>query len=320
MKQLDSQTPPLIITGALFQRNHAQALWPMMQTHTPRLCQWLAESRAQTIALDEPRGRCTAHEAFVLRQCGFKPQDKQSLSTGMALILALESPLWQQLPAENPVWVTELVHMAPGREGASLIPGRLLSIETDESQALLESVQSLLEGTDFHLHPLSNTRWLLQTSAQMPANPVTAELAFQTTVQDWWDTSTKGRTWRQWANEVQMLWFTHPVNERRQKNGLLPINGLWLMGGAAPKQLSPAPPAFPKIIYDLEAAFREQDWSAWLQALVKIEQQWFASPPAEVVLAGAHGYLHATHQRQTSKWRQFFTRKKTGQLCWLDPF
>jgi len=36
--------------------------------------------------------------------------------------------------------------------------------------------------------------------------------------------------WHGWMNEVQMLFFDHPVNISREQRGELPINGLWLWG------------------------------------------------------------------------------------------
>jgi hypothetical protein len=36
--------------------------------------------------------------------------------------------------------------------------------------------------------------------------------------------------WHGWMNEVQMLFFNHPVNISRERRGEQPINGLWLWG------------------------------------------------------------------------------------------
>lgn len=38
------------------------------------------------------------------------------------------------------------------------------------------------------------------------------------------------RSWRARLNELQMLLFDHPVNERREAEGLPPVNGLWFWG------------------------------------------------------------------------------------------
>jgi hypothetical protein len=48
------------------------------------------------------------------------------------------------------------------------------------------------------------------------------------------------RAWRRLHNEIQMAWFIDPVNEARDARGLLPINGLWLYGGARQDDLPAA--------------------------------------------------------------------------------
>lgn len=37
--------------------------------------------------------------------------------------------------------------------------------------------------------------------------------------------------WRSWMNELQMLFFNLPVNQLRESQGQLPVNGLWFSGG-----------------------------------------------------------------------------------------
>lgn len=362
-------TAPLVLLGALFPANHAQALWPTMQEQAPNLCAWLAHSQGQVVPVDSLEQRCTATESYLLQTMGFtpapRPHDRTqqpNMGSGMALILALQAGFWQQLNKKEPVWLAELVHIAPGREGASLIPARLLDIDEPSAQALLESLQPYIGDTPFEFTALSPSHWQVrlrasttpaaptqsaaaqpQSTTQAPSTtdkhkqtataqdepslsctlPIpmaTPELVFQTTVQDWWDTSTAGRAWRQWANEIQMLWHQHPVNLQRQQQGQPPINALWLMGGAAAEQLKHPQQELPQVRYDLERAYREQDWNAWLTTLAQLDQQLFAQPPKQLILAGQSGYLVTTAPTTPSWLRRLFSAKKTGQSCWLDPY
>lgn len=45
--------------------------------------------------------------------------------------------------------------------------------------------------------------------------------------------------WRSLENLVQMAWFEHPVNERREAGGRLPLNALWLEGRAGAARQRP---------------------------------------------------------------------------------
>jgi hypothetical protein len=41
-------------------------------------------------------------------------------------------------------------------------------------------------------------------------------------------------------NEVQMLWFAHPLNEGREMQGRQTVNSLWLWGGAVAQPSAPS--------------------------------------------------------------------------------
>lgn|SRR5690625_1164336 len=318
----NDKTAPLteILTGSLFPAEHAKALWPAVQEHAPNLSRWLAQSRGQSFRHDSLEHRCNATEHYLLRQAGFEAQPNQPLGAGMALILALREGFGQEINENNDFWIAELIHLAPGREGASLIPARLLNITAEESTALLESLKGYITDTPFKHIPLSPTHWIVQSSERLPIHTATTELVFETTVQDWWDTSTDGRAWRQWANEVQMIWFQHPVNQQRQSKGLPVINGLWLMGGAKLKQLTHSSLPWPRINNALEQSYREQDWGSWLHQLAILDNQWQVEPPERLIFTGEQGFIICESPERRSWLKRIFTQQKTGQTCWLNPY
>lgn len=308
-----------ILIGSLFPAKHAQSLWPAVQEHAPNLCRWLANSQGQSVAHDPLRQRCSAYEHFQLLETGFQPQANQPLGAGMALILALQQGFGQQINKNTDFWLAELIHLAPGREGASLIPARLLDISAEESAALFDSLQDYIQDTPFEFTPLSPTHWAVDSQQTLPPQTATVELAFETTVQDWWDTSTVGRAWRQWANEVQMIWFQHPVNLKRQTQGRPVINGLWLMGGASLDQFTQPHVKMPTIHRSLGQSFREQDWGEWLYQLSRLDALWQEHSPHKLVFAGNQGFVICEDPARRSWLQRLFTQQKTGQACWLNP-
>ncbi|MGH6637068.1 MAG: phosphoglycerate mutase [Polaromonas sp.] len=55
------------------------------------------------------------------------------------------------------------------------------------------------------------------------------------------DASSGGTALRRLQNEMQMLFYTHPVNDMRQRQGLLPVNSFWITGaGALDQPIAPA--------------------------------------------------------------------------------
>lgn len=316
----------LIIKDALFPHSHAQALWPTLQQQAPYLCSWLEQSRGQLQPHDPVRQRCTALEQVLLQKTGFEAQDQQTASAGMALILALQAGFWQQVPAGQAFWLAELVHISPGREGASLLPARALSITAEESAALYDSLLPYISDTPFRFQPLCPQYWQVLTEELLPQTLPTTELLFESTVQDWWDTSQSGRAWRQWANEVQMLWYDHPVNQRRQAKQQPTINGLWLMGGASKEQLRlaaktpSAPLPLPTIMNQLEPSFKEQDWQQWLTEIQTLDAEIAKMAPQQIIFTGTEGYLVTESAQRRPFWKKLFSSPTTGQQCWLNPF
>lgn len=317
----NDKTAPYIevLVGSLFPAQHAQALWPAIQEHAPRLSRWLIRSQGQWYAHDALKHRCAAHEHYLLQHIGFKPLPQQPLGAGMALILALRAGFGQINKEKKHVWIAELIHLAPGREGANLLPARLLEIHSQESQDLLYSLQDYIQDTPFDFTPLTPTHWLVHSFEPLPLHKATVELAFNSTVQDWWDTSDQGRAWRQWVNEIQMIWFQHPVNHQRHAQGAPVLNSLWLMGGAHTQQLTHPIRHWPHINYSLEQSYREQDWGAWLQQLAQLDQQWHEQFPDQIVFTGESGFLVCESATPRSWLHRFFTKHKTGHLCWLNP-
>src|SRR5690606_29208261 len=114
------------------------------------------------------------------------------------------------------------------------------------------------------------------------------------------------------VNEVQMLWFDHPVNQARYQQGLVPINSLWLFGGARAEQLAAAPPPQDTRVYnDLQEFSIKQDWGGWLAALGQLEARVFAplasGRPPSLVLTGSDRIVELT-PGAFGRWTQWLPR------------
>src|SRR3546814_1835718 len=90
-------------------------------------------------------------------------------------------------------------------------------------------------------------------------------LVATSSVNDWWPQDLAARPWRRLVNEVQMLWYEHPVNQERYKQGLVPINSVWLFGGARSAQIKSMPLADTRIHGD-----RSEEHTSELQSLMRI--------------------------------------------------
>jgi len=332
----------IVLPGALPDPAQARVLEPHLQRAAPTLQRWCARGRARTTTATTAQTGCTVYEQWQLTQRGFAPEAGQNLSAGLGALLAGAASA-----PDEPVWLAELVHIALASSGAALIPARRLALREEDSRALLASAQPLCEGSGFTLQPHSATHWRIipisasstqtpwiQTSAtqaassqaqentspfaaMLPLRCASPELVAASSIHDWWPQEPQTRAWRQLFNTVQMHWFDHPVNQTRAAQGLPPVNGLWLFGGARPAQLraETAESMDATQVYDsLYDPWLQQDWGAWLEALADLERTVFAPlghAPDTLVLIGGEAIVEIRPAAAWQFWR-YATRRNTA--------
>jgi hypothetical protein len=84
----------------------------------------------------------------------------------------------------------------------------------------------------------------------------------------WLPKSAPAAPLRRLQNEMQMLFYTHPVYDARVAAGLTPVNSFWFSGtGALPAgYATPPASAQPTQITTLRTSALEENWPAWVQA------------------------------------------------------
>jgi len=311
----------IILPGALPDPTLARALQTHIQTAAPTLQRWRARGRTHRSSVNTAQTGCTAYEQWQLMQRGFTPEAQQNLSAGLGALLAdtatdaAAKASGVAAPAsDEPVWLAELVHIALASDGAALIPARHLEISTAHSQALLASAQPHCAGSGFALQPHSDTHWRVIPAeplafASTPLHCASPALVAKSSIHDWWPQQPQARTWRQLFNTLQMHWLDHPVNQARAALGLVPINGLWLFGGARPAQLHVKPDDTMQVYDNLYDPCARQDWGAWLTALAELERTVFAPlarAPERLILIGEAEILDVRPAAGWQFWRTWF--------------
>ena len=157
-------------------------------------------------------------------------------------------------------------------------------VTPEEDQAIWQATRPYMEEDGIHLHPLGGGRWLAHAThfKQLPSVSLARVLGHD--VAYWLDPdsvaaqSPAQRLLRRLQNEMQMLLYTHTLNDKRAT----PINSFWWSGtGDLPVQNSPTQVV---LNTDLQAPFAAQDPQAW-------GTQWLHL--ADTVMAAA---LQAGHQ------------------------
>ena len=164
------------------------------------------------------------------------------------------------------------VHWRVGRDDISLADPDALQLGEDESRACIEAVRGLFESEGFRLVWAAPLRWYAshETLADLPCASI--DRVIGRNVDLWLAADARARLIRRLQNEVQMLLYTHALNDARDAAGALTVNSFWLSGCGrlAPGSVAPADPA-PQVEAALRAPALAENWADWAAAWREID-------------------------------------------------
>jgi hypothetical protein len=122
------------------------------------------------------------------------------------------------------------------------------TLRMEEAQALIADLNSHFDADGLRFHAAAPERWYvrLERRPQLTTTPLPAVLGRD--IQPRLPGGADCLRWHRWLNEIQMLLHAHPVNERREADGLPAINSVWPWGGGE-WQPGPARPTL-KVLAD----------------------------------------------------------------------
>ncbi len=148
-----------------------------------------------------------------------------------------------------------------------------LQITPDESAELMQAMRSYFEEDGISLYSMQNGTWLAQ--GDVFEGMATASLARvrDTTVDAWMPRQPQAKVLRRLQNEMQMLLYTHPVNDAREARGLRTINSFWVSGtGSLPAGFANRTSASTLQVANALSTFAAQDdASQWVAAWQHID-------------------------------------------------
>jgi hypothetical protein len=163
-------------------------------------------------------------------------------------------------------WVTPC-HLRVNADHVAMADPLDLQLGADESTALRLAMEPWFRGDGIALHALSTTTWLARGDILRELPTASIERVRDQPVDPWMPRQAQAKALRRLQNEMQMLLYTHPANDLRERAGLPAINSFWL---SATGDLPPESPdaAAPPVQLDasLAGAARQDDAAAWLAA------------------------------------------------------
>lgn len=219
----------IIIAGALPHTTIAGEALNYLPKAAPHLVERLETHRAQTQHIDVEALGCTPLEYYLLQAAGL-PTQASSLAA-----YYLPADLRHFVQEEQAIYLLRLGHIALGQASASLHTADELAITPAQSLALFENAQTIFADSPYKLLAYHPEYFLVDLGPDFAdANPAllpSPGLLATGFLNDWWPQDERTRPLRALLGELQMSWFTHPVNQQREAQGLRPINAAWIFGG-----------------------------------------------------------------------------------------
>lgn len=285
----------------------------LRELKTPALATLIARAKSPQRETFDAFSRMLPHETWLARQFGL---DRQLHAKGSPPIASAAMQA-HGAAADAGVWfMLHPVHFHIARDHLVLTDLRQLALQEQESRTLFEAARPLFDEVGKTLIYGDAQTWFIRADDWHDLQTSTPDAACGHNIDIWMPQGTGERDWRKLQNEVQMLWFAHPVNAEREARGLKPVNSIWLWGRSeggtlatadrpaaqythafnlsgwmqalgqfAPHQaqratasdLIGAAPERGLIVLDtLIASALAGDWSYWLERMQELESNWFA--------------------------------------------
>jgi hypothetical protein len=210
----------------------------------------------------DPRSLSAPHERVLARVQDLEPVD------GLIPLAALDvRHSGGDAGTDAWAWITPS-HWRVGQDHIDMAHPQELQLDGDDSQALLAAMQPWFAEDGITLTYEAPLRWLARGEALRKLPTAALDRVIGQRIDDaWMPGGAAGRPLRRLQQEMQMLLYTLPLNDERQRGGLLPVNSFWISGTGA---LPPGQGAWSATGVQVTPYLREAallgDWRAWAEA------------------------------------------------------
>jgi len=258
--------------------SHAAPQLPQFQAaiaslRLPALSQLLLRMARTAQLAGTPADLSPLHERAIASHWGFDWED------GLLPWAAADALRLGLLTGSNRsgwAWITP-VHWEPNSDHVRMSDPHQLALTRRDLDTLRHALEPYFvqDGITLYAQPLGHAypRWLARGDvfAQLPT--ASLDRVRGQAVDAWMPRQPQARGLRRLQNEMQMLLYTHPVNDARADYRLSAINSFWISGTGDLPPLWTPPASPPPIAHDesLRPAVIQEDARAWAQAWAALD-------------------------------------------------
>jgi hypothetical protein len=192
----------------------------------PALAALLSRSSNGTFHPLEATARVLPHELWIARALG--------LAHGTAPGIAASAMRGAGLDPLDGTWfIVNPGHIQISHNHLMLGDIRQLGMNEADSRALFETARESCEEAGHALLYGAPDTWFLRADEWEGIQTASPDAAVGMNLTDWVPAGKQARAFRKLQNEVQVSWYTHPVNAARESRGQAPVNAIWPWGAAS---------------------------------------------------------------------------------------
>lgn len=151
---------------------------------------------------------------------------------GARLALFEEQVHRRELQAGQSLVRADPISLKADRDNATLVPAQFLDIQEDEAVELVAALNAFTAEDNLDFFKDENGVWYMTGMAAHSLDTYPPSFLANRHASMFLPDGQEAAQWRRLLTEIQMLLHTHPVNQRRELRGQMPINSVWFWGGA----------------------------------------------------------------------------------------
>ncbi|MBE0473900.1 phosphoglycerate mutase [Rhodoferax sp.] len=291
--------------------SHAEGCQAALATlKLPHLQKLINRLSPQAIDLGDELSWSPPHERALARSLGLPVADGQ---IPWAALEAQKRPELAQLPKQQQgAWAfVTLCHWQATTHEVTMRQLPMRDMSAAESDALLAAMQPFFAQDGITLYPFETGRWLAQGAVFADLPSASPDRVLGRNLSPWVPTAAQASGLIRLVSEMQMLLYTHPINDARDRRGATPINAIWFSGSGALPEGRPNPaPEQPVMAKTLREAALQDDWAGWASAWQQIDASQ-VKPLLDAQAGGKDVQLTLCGERHAQSWvSQAFTLKQ----------